>query len=244
MQPGLLLLLLLLLLRVVLHEPLLLALHGASAAAAAAAAVALLLLLLLLLLALLLLALLLAVRGGGGLARGRGRGRRVGALRPRRLLRLWRRPRGALARQRGRLLLRLGARRQLLRVVQLAVRQQPLERHAGVQEPVAQRRHAALAAADAPPQRRVPVVFDGVVRAVRQELGERGPLVGVRRLRLHDDGLLPLAEGAAADARAQLVVPPQPAALGRAAGDAVGDDDPRLCAILEHARREAAVLLK
>ena len=59
----------------------------------------------------------------------------------------------------------------------------------------------------------VPVVFDGVVGAAREEAGDERPPVAVGAVRRQEALLLLLGEGPPVDPRVQLVEPPQPAAL-------------------------------
>ena len=59
----------------------------------------------------------------------------------------------------------------------------------------------------------VPVVFDGVVGAAREEAGDERPFVAVGAVRRQEALLLRLREGTPVDPRVQLVEPPQPAAL-------------------------------
>jgi hypothetical protein len=92
---------------------------------------------------------------------------------------------------------------------------------------------------------RVPVVLDVVVSALRQVRRDGGPAVPQQRLEVDDEAVLLLGEPAAADARAEVVGPPQPAALAaprKPRRD--GDGAPVAGTVLLHVRHQHQVLLR
>lgn len=97
-------------------------------------------------------------------------------------------------------------------------------------------RHELL---DLPPHRTVPAVLDGVVRAPRQGLGDVGPARAAPRVAPQDDLVLGGRPGQLADVGVQLVVPPLPALLARAARQVRREDGPLARAVaLDRAQQE------
>ena len=68
-----------------------------------------------------------------------------------------------------------------------------------------------------PAQGGVPVVFDCIVGATREEASDGGPSVAVPGVGREDDGVLGWCERAVLHLGAQLVAPPQAARLPRSA---------------------------
>lgn len=97
-------------------------------------------------------------------------------------------------------------------------------------------RHELL---DLPPHRTVPAVLDGVVRAPRQGLGDVGPARAAPRVAPQDDLVLGGRPGQLADVGVQLVVPPFPTLLARAARQVRREDGPLARAVaLDRAQQE------
>ena len=97
-------------------------------------------------------------------------------------------------------------------------------------------RHELL---DLPPHRTVPAVLDGVVRAPGQGLGDVGPARATPRVAPQYDLVLGGRPGQLADVGVQLVVPPLPALLARAARQVRREDGPLARAVaLDRAQQE------
>ena len=71
-----------------------------------------------------------------------------------------------------------------------------------------------------------------VVGAAGQHLGDVGPLVAHRLVRVEQRLILRAGPLTLVDIWVEVVVPPLPALLSRASGKRRGDDRPRACAVL------------
>ena len=92
-------------------------------------------------------------------------------------------------------------------------------------------------------QRRVPSVLDLVVRAAGQCLGNVGPLVAHRLMRLEELLVFLECPVALVDDRVQVIVPPLAALLARPRGQLGGDHRPRASAMLRDEGSDLHVLL-
>ncbi|KAJ0591335.1 hypothetical protein HanIR_Chr04g0207211 [Helianthus annuus] len=85
-----------------------------------------------------------------------------------------------------------------------------------------------------PLQRRVPVVFHGVIRTAVKQARDSRPAVTKPRVRLHDNLIFLRREGAVLHLRRELVAPPQAAGFARSTWNGLANERPVACTVSIH----------